>query len=181
MTTRSWRHLPPDESGGSEDRLSDPDPDPGQRLSSSEQEPRVIESASRSITRQLTMTLLASGSTLVIGSVALAAMDAAPRPFVLMLGVSTILSTCVSWYWSKRLVSRPMLTLAETVREISTAQDFSLRVTTHSDDEVGVLLDNVNTLLERMEERDQHFRGEGDRLEAEVSSRTQELRESNER
>ena len=108
-------------------------------------------------------------------------MNTAPGPFVLMLGASTVFSTGVSWYWSRRLVSRPMLTLAETVREISTAQDFSLRVTKHSDDEVGVLLDTVNGLLERMEERDQHFRGEGDRLEAEVSSRTQELRESNER
>ena len=122
-----------------------------------------MKPASRSITRQLTLTLLASGSTLVFGSVALAAMDAAPGPFVLMLGASTVLSTGVSWYWSKRLVSRPMLTLAETVRQISTAEDFSLRVTTHSDDEVGVLLDNVNALLERMEERDQRYRGEGDR------------------
>ena len=107
-----------------------------------------MKPASRSITRPLTMTLLASGSTLVIGSVALAAMNTAPGPFVLMLGASTVLSTCVSWYWSKRFLSRPMLTHAETVREIAMDQDFSLRVTKHSDDEVGVLLDNVNGLRE---------------------------------
>ena len=182
MTTHGWRQRPSSEVARSEDRPADLDPDQSRQALASEPEPRVTKPASRSITRQLTlMTLAASGSTLVVGSVALAAMNTAPGPFVLMLGASTVFSTGVSWYWSKRFLSRPMLTLAETVREISTAEDFSLRVTKHSDDEVGVLLDNVNTLLERMEERDQHFRGEGDRLEAEVSSRTQELRESNER
>ena len=56
-----------------------------------------------------------------------------------------------------------------------------MRVTKRSEDEVGVLLDNVNELLHRMEERDQHYRGEGDRLESEVQMRTRELRESNQR
>ena len=159
MTTHGWRQRPSSEVARSEDRPADLDPDQSRQALASEPEPRVTKPASRSITRQLTlMTLAASGSTLVVGSVALAAMNTAPGPFVLMLGASTVFSTGVSWYWSKRFLSRPMLTLAETVREISTAEDFSLVASPSTrDDEVGVLLDNVNALLERMEERDQHF------------------------
>ena len=136
----------------------------------------------RSVTRQLSLTtLLTSGSVLLIGTGVLATMSIGPGPFVLMLGASTVLSTCATWFASKRLLSRPMLDLAETVREVSVAQDYSIRLPKRSKDEVGVLLDNVNELLGRMEERDQHYRGEGDRLEAEVAERTQELRQSNER
>ena len=74
-----------------------------------------------------------------------------------------------------------MLDLAETVGAVSASQDYSVRVNARSGDEVGALLSSVNDLLRRMEERDQHSQGEGDRLEAEVSARTQELRDSNER
>ena len=135
-----------------------------------------------SITRRLSLvTLLTSGSILLIGSGILVVMDIRPGPFVLLLGASTVLSTCATWLASKRLLSRPMLDLAETVGAISANQDYSVRVTARSGDEVGALLSSVNDLLRRMEERDRHSQGEGDRLEAEVSARTQELRSSNER
>ena len=138
--------------------------------------------AAQSLTRRLSqITLLVNASILLIGSGVLVAMDIDRGPFVLMLAASTILSTCATWWASKRLLSRPILDLAETVRVISSAQDYSVRVTKRSEDEVGVLLDNINALLDRMEERDQHYRGEGDRLESEVAMRTRELRESNER
>ena len=135
-----------------------------------------------SITRRLSLvTLLTSGSILLIGSGILVVMDIRPGPFVLLLGASTVLSTCATWLASKRLLSRPMLDLAETVGAVSANQDYSVRVTARSGDEVGALLSSVNDLLRRMEERDRHSQGEGDRLEAEVSARTQELRSSNER
>ena len=142
----------------------------------------------RSVTRRFTLiTLLASGCSLLIGSGVLVAMNIGSEPFVLMIAVSTVLSTCATWVAAKRLLSKPILDLAETVREISSAQDYSIRITKRSG-EVGVLFDNVNELLERMEERDKimqerdhQYRGEGDRLEAEVAERTRELRESNER
>ena len=141
-----------------------------------------MASVSQSLTRCLSLiTLLTSGAILLLGTGVLVAMDIGPVPFVLMIAASTIISTCATWFASKRLLSRPMLGLAETVREISTAQDYSIRIASQSEDEVGVLLDNVNELLARMEERDEHYRGEGDRLEAEVKERTRELRESNER
>ena len=141
-----------------------------------------MASVSHSLTRRLSLiTLLTSGAILLLGTGVLVAMNIGPVPFVLMIAASTIISTCVTWFASKRLLSGPMLGLAETVREVSTAQDYSIRIASQSEDEVGVLLDNVNELLARMEERDEYYRGEGDRLEAEVKERTRELRESNER
>ena len=133
------------------------------------------------------VTLLTSGSILLIGSGVLVAMDVRPGPFVLLLGASTVLSTFATWLASKRLFSRPILDLTETVRAVSANQDYSVRVTTRRSGDVGALLNSVNDFFERMEERDRHAQerdrhaqGEGDRLEAEVSARTQELRESNE-
>ena len=146
------------------------------------EEPLVKSQLRHSITRRLSLvTLLTSGSTLLIGSGILVAMDIRPGPFVLLLGASTVLSTCATWLASKRLLSRPMLDLAETVGAVSANEDYSVRVPARSGDEVGALLSSVNDLLRRMEERDRYSQGEGDRLEAEVSARTQELRNSNER
>ena len=141
-----------------------------------------------SVTRRFTLiTLLASGSSLLIGSGVLMAMNIGSEPFVLMVAASTVISTCATWFASKRLLSGPIQNLAETVREITAAQDYSIRIGRRPG-EVGVLFDNVNELFERMEERDkemqrrdEQYRGEGDRLEAEVRERTRELRESNER
>ena len=141
-----------------------------------------VVSAAQSLTRRLSqITLLVNASILLIGSGVLVAMGIDRWPFVLMIAASSILSTCATWWASKRVLSRPIMDLAETVRAVSSAQDYSVRVTKRSEDEVGVLLDNVNELLHRMEERDQHYRGEGDRLESEVKMRTRELRESNQR
>lgn len=166
---------------GRQPETSPPDLAPNQQPPSLPQG-AVIARATHSITRQLTLiTLLANGLTLLAGSVVLLMLNTGPRPFIIMLGTATVLSTTVMWFWSRHLLARPVLGLAEKVHQISSAQDYSLRITNESEDEVGVLLDNVNDLLARMDQRDQHFRGEGDRLEAEVTARTQELRESNER
>ena len=115
-----------------------------------------------------------------------------------MLGASTILSTWAIWCVSTRLVSGailgPIVDVTGTVREISASEDYSVRVTNQSKDEVGRLVENLNELLQRVEARnryfeesehsfkesEQHARGEGDRLEAEVAARTLELRKSNE-
>ena len=154
----------------------------GQRSPASSPEPRVAPSTTHSITRPLTLiTLSASGAALLVGAAVLAALGTDVGPFVLIFGFSVVISTGITWYSSKRLLSRPMLEVAETVQQISTAGDYSLRAFKQSDNEVGVMIDSVNGLLERMERRDRDVRGKGDRLEAEVAARTRELRESNER
>lgn len=147
----------------------------------------------RSITRPLTaVVLLTSGTILMVAAAAAATMDLGAGLFVMMFGASTVLLTCATWLASKRLISSPILGLAKTVQELSAFQDCSGRVTKRSNDELGLLVDNLNELLENVHERDQvgdqvrdqRLREADQRLEAlnaEVAKRNEELRESTEK
>jgi signal transduction histidine kinase len=89
----------------------------------------------------------------------------------------------------QRQISRPVLTLADTVRTISTQHDFSLRAARHGDDEIGQLTDGVNKMLTIIQEREGELRGQieereraedalreaRDSLEHKVHERTAEL------
>ena len=71
--------------------------------------------AAQSLTRRLSrITLLVNASILLIGSGVLVAMGIDRWPFVLMIAASSILSTCATWWASKRVLSRPIMDLAET-------------------------------------------------------------------
>jgi signal transduction histidine kinase len=136
----------------------------------------------KSIARRLILvTLLTGGATVAVAAGLWLATDIGPGPFVAMLVVSTIWSTCAVWTVSKRLVTGPLHELRQTVQGITDSQGYSVRTTRQSDDDVGLLARDLNGLLSQMEERDRHYQGEGDRLEAEVAARTRELRESNQR
>ncbi len=69
----------------------------------------------------------------------------------------------------QRLVSKPILSLATTAKQISDDKDYSLRATKTSGDEVGQLIDSFNLMLSRIQRRD-----------AELEAAGEELRESNE-
>lgn len=100
-----------------------------------------------------------------------------------VIGLLLLLPT-VTWFGSRRLqrfVAGPILELVEAAREVSATQDYSIRAEKRSNDEVGLLIENFNQMLGQIEDRDERLRGEGDRLEQEVSLRTQELRVTNER
>jgi signal transduction histidine kinase/ActR/RegA family two-component response regulator len=56
--------------------------------------------------------------------------------------------------WLQRLVSRPVLDLAETARAVSERKDYSLRATKSGSDEVGRLVDSFNDMLAQIQERD---------------------------
>ena len=120
------------------------------------------------------------------------------------------LSAGVTWLVSQRLVSRPVIDLADAVRALGGAEDLSGRVTNDSNDELALLVDNLNALLDDVEQRGQRLlaqelkereqrlqeKDEGlqerdlrlrqqeqrlETLESEVAARTEELRESAER
>ena len=147
------------------------------------------------ITRHLSLVIvLASGSAFLLSAGVAASLTIGPGQLAVMIGVLTFIFVIATSYASKSLVSgslasRPIQDVAETVREISASQDHAARVESRSEDaEVALLVDNLNGLLERMEQHDQHVREEcdrrvreeRDRLEPEVFARTRELRESNE-
>jgi signal transduction histidine kinase/DNA-binding response OmpR family regulator len=54
----------------------------------------------------------------------------------------------------QRLVTSPILHLAQVAGQFSAEQDFSLRAKKESDDELGVLVDTFNSMLDTLEKRD---------------------------
>ena len=54
----------------------------------------------------------------------------------------------------QRLISRPVLDLAETARAVSERKDYSLRAKKRGDDELGHLVDAFNDMLGQIQERD---------------------------
>ena len=165
-----------------------------------------MKHAGSSITRHRSVVvLLASGSTLLLSAAVVASLTIGPGQLAAMIGIGpgqlavmtgalAFILVFSTWYASKKLVSgslasRPIRDLAETVREISASQDYAARVDRRSKgDAVAQLTDNLNGLLARIEQHDQHLREEcdrrvreeGSRLETIVVARTRELRESNE-
>ncbi len=83
---------------------------------------------------------------------------------LLAILVSLLLSAVM-----QRLVSKPILSLATTAKQVSDEKDFSLRASKTSSDEVGQLIDSFNLMLSRIQRRD-----------AELEAASEELRKSNE-
>jgi signal transduction histidine kinase/ActR/RegA family two-component response regulator len=80
-------------------------------------------------------------------------------------------------FWLQRLVTRPVLGIAETARHVMERQDYTRRAGKTSDDEVGVLADAFNDMLSEIERRTRALEAasqEQERLNAELERRVQE-------
>ena len=77
------------------------------------------------------------------------------------------------------LISRPVLELAETARRVTVDRDYSVRVTPHGRDEIGLLVGGFNDMLAQIQHRDGQLREHQEGLERQVEARTTELRETN--
>src|SRR5215210_2103614 len=75
----------------------------------------------------------------------------------------------------QRLISRPILDLAETARTVSDRKDFSIRAAKRSSDELGRLVDAFNEMLVQIQERDTELQ----RAKPELERRNEELHQSN--
>ena len=71
----------------------------------------------------------------------------------------------------QRVISAPILSLAETARCISRDKDYSIRAEKRSVDEIGILIDGFNEMLSEIQSRDAT-------LEQQVESRTMELQKA---
>lgn len=90
------------------------------------------------------------------------------KTFVMQLLLGTfVLSFIVSMVLS-RLFTRPLLNLTAIAKKITSSNNYNLRATRITLDEIGELTDCFNTMLETVEHRDRM-------LESEVLSRTKEL------
>ncbi len=77
----------------------------------------------------------------------------------------------------QRAISDPILLLARTTREVTTAGDYSVRATGGSGAEIGVLIDGFNKMLAEIQRRDRDLLQARDQLELRVEQRTAELRQ----
>jgi signal transduction histidine kinase/DNA-binding response OmpR family regulator len=78
-----------------------------------------------------------------------------------------------------RLISGPVLSLAETARKVSSDKNYTIRAVKFSHDELGQLVDAFNEMLTEIHRRDQDLQSHRASLEQEVSRRTAELQEVN--
>ena len=79
----------------------------------------------------------------------------------------------------QRIISGPILNLAEVARDVSEKKEYSMRAVKQSDDEVGLLIDAFNEMLEQIQQRDSELVGSKEQLEIKVKERTKELSSSN--
>ena len=79
----------------------------------------------------------------------------------------------------QRLVSGPVVGLAEAAARVSSDRDYSIRVPRTSDDEVGALVTGFNDMLGQIQRQDEDLRRHHATLEAQVAARTAELSAAN--
>lgn len=75
----------------------------------------------------------------------------------------------------QRVISGPLLSLAEVAKVVSEREDYSIRASKQSNDEVGTLIDAFNEMLEQIQERDSALTDAKTKLETRVRERTAEL------
>lgn len=93
--------------------------------------------------------------------------------------LSLILLFVLSWLLAGRLhkpVSEPLLNLAGVMEKISVQQDYSVRATKMSNDEIALLVDGLNHMLDQIEDYQRQQSRYQDHLELTVHQRTAELR-----
>ncbi len=79
----------------------------------------------------------------------------------------------------QRIISDPILSLANVAKDVSEKRDYSTRASKQSNDEVGMLIDSFNEMLEQIQQRDSELVKAKDELEIRVQERTAELTNTN--
>ena len=76
----------------------------------------------------------------------------------------------------QKIISGPILALANTAHEVAQTKDYSLRaINAERGDEIGALVHSFNGMMGQMQEHESRLLGHGAELEREVSARTSEL------
>jgi PAS domain S-box-containing protein len=101
--------------------------------------------------------------------------------YVAIVGVvflSSLLAALLLSGRLQRLVSDPILHLAQVTRSVAVDKNYSLRATKQSGDEIGQLVDSFNEMLAQIQQRDAALQAARGDLELRVQERTKELAES---
>jgi signal transduction histidine kinase len=103
------------------------------------------------------------------------------RFFYLVTFVLALVS-CFAYIISSFLmkyISKPLQNLAAIAHTVSINKDYSIRSASLTPDEIGILADSFNNMLEQIQERDIELIKQSEKLESEVSKRTDELSATN--
>jgi signal transduction histidine kinase len=98
--------------------------------------------------------------------------------YAAITAIVLVISFVASYLLASRLqrgISGPILGLAETAERVSKDQDFSIRVSKASEDELGILYDQFNRMLEQIETSKRELQRAHDQLEQRVDERTRQL------
>ena len=74
--------------------------------------------------------------------------------------------------WLQALITGPILKLASVALSVSAHEDYTVRATKNSNDEIGILFDEFNGMLDRIQQRDAQLLQEQESLERRVEART---------
>lgn len=102
--------------------------------------------------------------------------------YLLVLALLLLAGTVLALWLGKRIqrmITEPMEHLVGLARTVAVDQDYSVRATKESEDEIGLFVNAFNTMLSTIEEQNQALLQARDRLEDRVSERTTELHASN--
>lgn len=108
-------------------------------------------------------------------------LDALLRRDVTVAGIVLFFALFAAFLLSARLervITGPVLHLADTVRAVSERGDYSIRARGASGNETGLLIDGFNAMLAQIQERDAALLRARDELELRVQERTVAIRES---
>jgi TMAO reductase system sensor TorS len=133
---------------------------------------------------RITAAAVADGK--VLGTVLIIAPLAAVYPdwlaFMLMT-IAGLAAALVGAYWiAARLqhqISGPIVNLAQTMKRVSTEEDYTLRVEGSAQDEIGSLIEGFNQMLSQIRQRDSRLERYRQFLEQQVSERTINLGNAN--
>ena len=76
---------------------------------------------------------------------------------VIIMLVSSLVALLLS-HKLRRIISEPILRLAQTMRVVSINKNYSIRAVKHSEDEVGLLIDGFNEMLAQIQRREEALR-----------------------
>jgi PAS domain S-box-containing protein len=97
------------------------------------------------------------------------------RRFLEIDSLVLLVSLVVAFLLSTRLqrvISGPIRELSDTASSVTTQENYSIRATKRGNDEIGLLFDQFNSMLDRLQQRDIALRRAHDNLEKRVAERT---------
>src|SRR6185437_5675347 len=112
----------------------------------------------------------------------LSALRARVRHYTLILLAVMAAATATALllvFRTQKLITDPILALAQTARDFASTRNYSLRAKNVSEDEVGTLTNTFNEMLDQMQARDAELAAHRDHLEQEVERRTLQLTQLN--